>query len=711
MLPNCYLSGESERKMDKTLPRLHVGSEALSDFDKAIQKEWLITNGLGGFASSTVLGVNTRKYHALLIAAFNPPVDRRVLLTRLDEEIGIGNQVYSTEANEFKWGVKPQGYQHLTDFWLSPFPVYKYDLNGVQLQKTLFMPYRKNAMVVSYEVSNPHESEVSVRVKPTVNSRHFHSVTNKEYLDWGFVQKPFDHGVLIQPSVPLSALGLYSTGGQYFSGEGEWVRETYFRVDASRGDSCLDDGYKPGFFAVKIGPMETKRFYVVTAAGKTESEAQSLLASVYGGKTSDVESLYALELKRLEGLLDGFQRRHADVNVEDWLKWLLFAADSFIVDRKSTDAKSVIAGYHWFSDWGRDSLISLPGLTLVTGKFEDARSILLTFKQYCKQGLIPNMFPDFAGENPVYNTVDGTLWYVNAVLQYAKYTGDFEFIQKELWTTLKSIIENHVNGTLFGIRMENDGLVAHGSRLTWMDVMVGDRIITPREGKAVEIQALWYNALKTMEMLAKRFAQQEEAERYAVMAEKARKSFVEKFWNPQNGYLFDVVSGQQGDASMRPNQVIAVSLDFSMVDKAIGEKVVETVWKRLWGVCGLKTLAADDPRYVKVYLGERVHRDTAYHNGTIWAWPVGPFVTAFLKVKRYEEHWRNFAFENFLKPLFQEKIFEAGLGTLSEIFEPEPPHQSRECISQAWSVAEPLRAYVEDVLLQRPPYEMQIQSS
>ncbi len=694
--------------MRVTLPKVHVEPEALSDFDKAIQKEWLVTNGLGGFASSTVLGINTRKYHALLIAAFNPPIDRRVLLTRLDEEIVIGNEAYSTEANEFKWGIKPQGYHFLTDFWLSPFPVYAYNLNGVRLQKTLFMPHRKNATVVSYEVANPHENEVSVRVTPTVNSRHFHSLTNKNYLDWSFVQKPLDRGVIIQPSVPLSTLILSSTKGQYFSGGGEWVREMYLRVDASRGDSCLDDGYKPGFFEVKLAPTETKKFHIIAAAGKTESGAQTVLSSVYGGKTSGVESLYALELQRLEGLLDRFQGRHVDVKMEDWLKWVLFAADSFIVDRKSTGAKSVIAGYHWFSDWGRDSLISMPGLTLVTGKFEDARNILLTFKQYCKQGLIPNMFPDFAGENPVYNTVDGTLWYVNAVLQYVKYTGDFEFIQKELWTTLKSIIENHVQGTLFGIRMENDGLIAHGPRLTWMDVMVEGKNVTPREGKAVEIQALWYNALKTMEMLAKRFAQREEAEKYLVMAEKARKSFVEKFWSTQNGYLFDVVLGQQRDTSVRPNQVIAVSLDFSMVDKAMGEKVVETVGKRLWGVCGLKTLAADDPRYIRVYLGERIHRDTAYHNGTIWAWPLGPFVTAFLKVKDHEERWRSFAFENFLKPLVQEKVFEAGVGTLSEVFEPEPPHQSRGCISQAWSVAEPLRAYVEDVLLQRPPYERQM---
>ncbi len=690
--------------MKPDLPKIHIGPRSLSDFEKVIQREWIITNGLGGFASSTVLGINTRKYHGLLIAAFNPPVDRRVLLTKLDEAITVNGETYLTGSNEFKGVIHPKGYQFLSDFSLDPFPTYKYNTKGVQLQKTVFMPFRKNATVVSYEVFNPHKNKVTIQVSPLVNSRHFHATTNKNELNWRFIQKPFNGGTIIQPSTPLSTLILSSTDGRYFATEGEWIEKMYFRVDDARGEGFFDDEYKPGFFEFDMAPMETKRFHVLAVAGKSESKARRVFSSI-----SDIEALYNSELNHLEGLLKEFQRQHVDVRMEDWLKWVLFAADSFIVDRRSTKTKSVIAGYHWFEDWGRDSLISLPGLTLVTGRFKDAKEILLTFKHYCYKGVIPNRFPDSPKEKPIYNTVDATLWYFNAVLQYLKYTNDFNFIKEKLWNTLKSILEHHIQGTLYDIRMEDDSLIAHGPQLTWMDAKVGDWIVTPRDGKTVEVQALWYNALKTMEMLAKRFNEKEEAEKCSSIAEKARKGFIQKFWNPQKAYLFDVVSGQQGDPSLRPNQVIAVALDFSMLDEEKGEKVVEAVWKNLWGTYGLKTLTEDDPRYVGIYLGDRVHRDSAYHNGTVWAWLLGPFITAFLKVKNYEKSWRAFAFENFLEPLFQREIFQAGLGTISEIFDANFPHASRGCISQAWSVAEPLRAYIEDFLLKRPPYENQLQ--
>ncbi|MFQ5999367.1 MAG: amylo-alpha-1,6-glucosidase, partial [Candidatus Bathyarchaeia archaeon] len=456
-----------------------------------------------------------------------------------------------------------------------------------------------------------------------------------------------------------------------------------------------------------VAPKERKKFYVLAAAGKNEKEAQSLFSSIQKGP-GDIDALYIQELERRKGLLKRFQERYTDVEVEDWLKWLILAADSFLVNRESTKKKSVIAGYHWFEDWGRDSLISLPGLTLITGRFEDAREILLTFKHYCKEGIIPNRFPDRTGDTPFYNTVDATLWFFNAVLQYLKYTGDLDFVQKELWDMLRSIIENHIQGTIYGIHVEEDGLIAHGPQLTWMDATADDRFVTPRDGKAVEIQALWYNALKTMELLATHFAQKEEAKTYSYMAEKARKSFLEKFWNPEMGSLFDVVQGGQADSSLRPNQVIAVALDFSMLDKARGEKVVETVWRKLWGTYGLKTLSDDDPRYIGEYLGDWNHRGNAYHNGTVWAWLLGPFTTAFLKAKNYDERWRNFAFKNFLQPLFKEEILKAGLGIISEIFDGNPPHSPRGCIAQAWSVAEPLRAFVEDIALKRPPHEREV---
>ncbi|UCF58231.1 MAG: glycogen debranching enzyme N-terminal domain-containing protein, partial [Candidatus Bathyarchaeota archaeon] len=504
-----------------------------------------------------------------------------------------------------------------------------------------------------------------------------------------------------------STLILFSSEGQYFAGKGKWVREIYFRVDSSRGESCLDDSFQPGFFELRIAPKERKNFYVIATGGKNEKEAHTILSSICE-EPNHTDLLYDRELKRRKSLLTTFQKRYADVKMEDWLKWLILAADSFIVGRESTRAKSVIAGYHWFEDWGRDSMISLPGLTLVTGRFEAAKEILLTFKHYCCKGLIPNRFPNQAGDKPIYNTVDATLWYFNAVLQYLKYTGDFDFVRVQLWDTLQSIVEHHIQGTLYDIHTDDDGLIAHGPQLTWMDAMVGGQFVTPRNGKAVEIQALWYDALKIMELLATHFNQKEDAKKYWNMAEKTRKSFVEKFWNPQKHCLFDVVCGGQGDKALRPNQVISVALDFSMLDKVREKEIVETVWRELWGTYGLKTLPKDDPWYVGKYLGEWAYRDRAYHNGTVWAWLLGPFTTAFLKVKDYEKRWRSFAFQNFLQPLFQEETFKVGLGTISEIFDGDAPHVSRGCMSQAWSVAEPLRAFVEDVLLKRPPYERKI---
>lgn len=693
--------------MEISLPKIQLGPSVLSDFCRAIQMEWIVANGLGGYASSTVLGINTQKYHGLLVAAFNPPVDRRVLLSKLDEEVRIENEMYPTGANEFKYGIQPKGYVFLSNFLLDPFPTYRYAIQDFQLQKTIFMPYGKNATIIIYEVFNHHKNKVSIRISPVVNSRHFHAVTDKDKLNWNFKQKSFKQSVVIQPSILSSTLIILSTDGQYLVGRGEWVEEMFFRVDNSRGESCLDDGYQPGCFALNVAPQESKRVFVLVTAGRSENEAQKILSSI-PKKPKDLDAMYNREVRRLKKLLARFKKQYINIKIEEWLKWLVLAADCFIVNRESTKAKSVIAGYHWFEDWGRDSLISLPGLTLVTGRFEDAKKLLLTFKHYCCKGILPNRFPDHSGDKPTYNTVDATLWYFNAVLQYLKYTGDFRFIQKEIWNTLKSIVEHHIQGTIYGIHIEDDGFITHGPQLTWMDAVVNQRPVTPREGKTVEVQALWYNTLKIMELLSTRFKQKKEAERYSTMAEKVKKSFEEVFWNPKRDYLFDVVYNEQKDPSLRPNQVIAVALDFTMLDKAKEEAVVETVWRKLWGDYGLKTLPEDDPRYIGRYLGDRVYRDKAYHSGTVWAWLLGPFTTAFLKVKGYEERWRAFAFKNFLQPLLKEEIIRAGLGTISEIFDGDPPHEPRGCISQAWSVAEPLRAYVEDVLLKRPPCEQKV---
>jgi predicted glycogen debranching enzyme len=689
------------------LPEIEIGSQILSDFDRAIRKEWIVANGLGGYASSTALGVNTRKFHGLLVAGFKPPTDRRVLLTKLDEELRIGKKAYPLGSNEFKHGTQPEGHRFLSGFALAPFPTYRYSIDGAELQKTIFMPQGKNATVVIYEIFDPHEKPTSIRISPLVNSRHFYSVTDRDELTWGFNQKTSPQKVTLQPSNQLSTLTIYSSDGRYLAGKGDWVEEIYFRVDDSRGEACLDDSFQPGCFEIRVPSQERKRFFMLAVGGRAEKAAGTVLSSI-PKKLGGIDSLLNREFDRRRDLLERFQERYKDAEVKDWLRWLVLATDSFIVNRESTRKKSVIAGYHWFEDWGRDSLISLPGLALVTGRFEDAREILLTFKHYCREGVIPNRFPDRAGDRPDYNTVDATLWYINAVFQYLKYTGDFDFVREELWDTLKSIIRHHVQGTLYDIRMEDDGLIAHGPQLTWMDATTDGRFVTPREGKAVEIQALWYNALKIMELLAVRISVENDVKKYYTLAERARESFVEQFWNPQEGCLFDVIHGDKRDSSLRPNQIVAVALDFSMLGKSESARVVESVQSRLWGTYGLRTLSKDDARYIGKYLGDWSSRNSAYHNGTAWAWLLGPFTTAFLKVKNYEEHWRSFAFKTFLQPLVQHELYHAGLGTISEIFDGDPPHLSRGCVAQAWSVAEPLRAFVEDVLLKRPPYERQI---
>jgi predicted glycogen debranching enzyme len=694
-------------EIEVDLPKMRVGRKVLSGVNEALRREWIVTNGLGGYTSSTVLGINTRKYHGLLVAAFNPPVNRWIMLTKLDEEIKTKNKTYALGANEFKDVIYPEGTRFLSSFSLNPLPTYNYNVEDISLQKTIFMPHRKNVTIVIYEVSNPLEEELSINVSPLVNSRHMYHVTDKDRLTWRFVQKHLDDGVVITPSVLQSSLILSSGNYDSFKEESWWVENVFFRTDAARNESNVDDFFRPGYFQFSVGPKIKRKFYVLAVAEKSEGEAQKLF-STFGKAIEDIEQLHNHELERRENLLYIFRERHPDLEMEDWLKWLIQAADSFVVKRASTEKKSVIAGYHWFDDWGRDSLISLPGLTLVTGRFEASQEILLTFERYCKNGIVPNRFSDTTEDEPIYNTVDATLWFFNAVLQYLKYTGDFKFIKKNLWETLKEIVEHHIRGTSFGIHMEEDGLIAHGPQLTWMDAATRKHFVTPREGKAVEIQALWYNALKTMQLLAKNFSQGDKAEEYYSMAEKARESFSEKFWNSQKECLFDVVSEDIADSSLRPNQVIAISSDFPILNMERGEKVVEVVWKKLWGKYGLKTLPHDDSRYFGEYIGDWGHRDNAYHNGTVWAWLLGPFTTAFLKTKKHETRWRNFAFERFLRPLFHEEIRRAGLGTISEIFDGDEPHTSRGCIAQAWSVAEPLRAYIEDVALKRPPHEREV---
>jgi len=681
------------------LPQISYEREALSHFDSMVGKEWLVTNGLGGYSSSTVLGVNTRKYHGLLVAAVHPPKDRRVFLTKLDEDLIIGNSISRLGANEFQNGFFPQGYSLLEEFSVSPFPRFVYSVKDVQVTKTVFMPYGKNAAIADYAIKSRGESDVEVKVFPIVNWRPFHQTTERSRVSGRFQQESSEREAKLVFSSPESALLLKSTSGRYVV-QGKWVEHVYLREEADRGESCFDDCFQPGFFEFNVKAGEEKNFAIVAVADESLIGASNVLSQL-PSSLHGLRSLFDSEVKRCENLVTDFYIAHRSIRVSDWLTWLILTADSFVVRGKSEEEKLVIAGYHWFESWGRDTFISLPGLLLVTGRFEDARKVFLSYAQYCKGGLIPNFIPD-RGEQASYNTVDATLWYVNAVFQYLKYTGDFDFVHDHLWDTLKEILDNHVHGTSFGIHVDSDGLLLHGSQLTWVDSSVEGKPVNPRAGKAVEIQALWYDGLKILALLAEKFGEKDRAESIAAMADRAKRSFLEKFWNAEKNCLHDVIGQDGNDASLRPNQIVTCALDFMILDREKAEKVVEVVERELLTPFGLRTLARSDSRYVGVYAGARRSRDRAYHNGTVWPWLLGPFTTAFLRVKDCTDLARGNVLKNFLMPFFMKQVFESGLGTLSEIFDGDPPHKPRGCVAQAWSIAEPLRAFVEDVMRVRP---------
>jgi predicted glycogen debranching enzyme len=689
------------------LPPIKLNKDSLSDFNSSIQKEWLITNGLGGYASSTVLAINTRKYHGLLVAALHPPGDRTVCLAKLDEEIVAGNKFYMLGANEFHDVFYPEGFRSLEEFSVSPFPQFLYNAGQVGVTKTLFMLHGKNAVVTTYRIENRSDQEVTFRVLPLVTSRHFHLVVDKTKNPINFAQTQTNNNqVQLNFETPKAVIALQSTTGIFYE-KPNWIEKLFYRSEALRGESSVDDCYQPGRYEVKVPPKNQQEFSLITVVGNDIQQTSKLLSDIGFSQRDIAERLLEETQRQLAILKPLFSK--SSFSGGGWLNWILLAADSFLV-KGPNGGKSVIAGYHWFEAWGRDTFVSLPGLMLVTGKFIEARQVLADFNKFCTAGLIPNFLSDLS-LLPSCNTVDATMWHVNSVLQYLKYTGDFEFVRKELWDSLKEIAESHIKGTSFGIHMDHDGLLAHGARLTWMDAEVDGDAITPRAGKAVEIQALWYNAMRTMELLASRFNEKNLAETYSELADRARGSFNATFWNSQKRCLFDVLGDSGADASLRPNQLIAASLDFTMLSKEKSGAVVDLIDQELLTPYGLRTLSKDDPRYRGGYFGDRRNRDQAYHNGTVWPWLIGPFTTAYLKAKNSNHQNVEHVYRNFLEPIFKNQVHQACLGTVNEVFDGDQPHTPRGCISQAWSIAEPLRAYVEDILQLRPKYEKELLSS
>jgi len=659
--------------------------EICRDLDAALRREWLETNGLGGFASSTIIGLNTRRYHGLLVAATKPPVGRFLLLSKLEETLFIEGQAFELSANRYPGVVHPQGFRYLKQFRLDPFPVFTYEIEGIEIEKSVFMIQGENSTVVHYELKKNNHPEspknLWLELRPLIAFRDYHNTTHENGAISRDVEERSDLASVSPyqglPSLYLAhnALDLRKTG--------DWYRNFEYDAERERGLDFSEDLFNP---LVLRFDLRLRR-------------QASVIASTEQRDVAKVEYRES-EITR---------RRNAKLSSpveDDFVQTLAAAADQYIVSRG--DQKTVIAGYHWFSDWGRDTMIALPGLTLPTGKHEVARSILRTFAKHADQGMLPNRFPD-AGETPEYNTVDATLWFFEAARAYLAYTGDLEFVRDELYPVFADIVLWHVRGTRYGIKVDPSGLLSSGEpgvQLTWMDAKVGDWVVTPRRGKPVEIQALWYNALCIMEDLARHFGDEAGQKRYRSMATLARWSFNRLFWNEPTGCLYDVVNGGPPDASIRPNQIFAVSLTHSMLSTERAKAVVEKVQEHLLTPYGLRTLAPSDPQYRGRYTGGPTERDGAYHQGTVWPWLMGPFISAYVKVNGDSEAARRQA-AAWLAPL-KDHLADGGLGHISEILDGDSPQRPCGCIAQAWSVAEILRALVEDVYGLRPMPQPQV---
>jgi|SRR5688572_14119934 len=634
-----------------------------------LSSEWLETNGIGGFSSSTISGINTRRYHGLLTAANKPPVGRLVLLSKLEETLIIDGTIYEFSANQYPGVIHPQGFNYQVSFRLDPFPIFTYEIDGIRIEKSVFMVHGENTTVVQYKLMTNRE-QLKLEIRPLTAFRDYHSTTHENgALNSQVETEPGQ--TTFRPYRDLPLLHLAHDPAEIDT-NGFWYRNFQYRVEQERGLDFQEDLFSPCAFTFDL-----------SARNKI-----SIIASTERRDASDADTYRDAEIERrirLNQRVPGSNKFVARLNT---------AADQFVVARQR--ATTLIAGYHWFADWGRDTMISLPGLTLVNGRWEIARSILAEFAAHVNRGMLPNRFPD-AGEAPEYNTVDATLWFFEAVRSYLQYTGDYEFVRTSLYTVLKDIVNWHIGGTRYQIHMDHDGLLLSGEsgvQLTWMDAKVGDWVVTPRHGKPVEIQALWYNALRVVEHLARRFGQPSVEKAYEAIANKARTSFNEVFWNDESACLYDVVNGETRDASIRPNQVIAISLTNTMVSQERAASVLRVVERDLLTPRGLRTLSPADPNYIGRYEGGPPSRDGAYHQGTVWPWLMGPYITAYINTFGTEAGGR---FASTWLESFEPHLYEACLGQVSEIFDGDAPHTPRGCIAQAWSVAELLRAIVEQV--------------
>ena len=666
------------------------------NFEEGIEKEWIITNGIGGFASSTMIGANTRRYHGLLIAPLTPPARRHLILSKVDESIEIDGTKYDLYTNVCKNYIS-QGYKYLKSFEKEYIPIYTYEVEDVTIKKYICMEYGKNTVVVYYQIYNK-DHETKLTLTPVINFRDFHAETyNHEFT---IKQEEKNRKLKVElDGQAQTPIYMYSTDGKYITHQNDSFRNMFYIEEEKRGFSAEENHAIPGRYEIEIKPNETKEITFVTSL-------EANIEEIDGKKTISKEIVRIAELVYESNLIDKAKENENTENTQ-LIRNFIISADNFVVYRPSFRLHTIIAGYPWFLDWGRDALISFEGILLKTRRFDIAKEVLLTMIRDVKFGLVPNGYSGY-DNRPLYNSADSSLLLFEQVEKYLNYTNDETFVKEKMYPVLEKIIESYAEGIDVDendIYLDEDGLISSGSpniQNTWMDAKIGGYVVTPRNGKAVEINSMWYNALKIMEELTLKFETKQKANRYKKMSDLCKKSFIEKFYNKKRKCLYDVL----GDSKIRPNQLFALSLTYPVLDpkSEIAKEMFNTTTKKLLNNYGLKTLAKGEENYVEVYEGDSFRRDMSYHQGITWPWLLGIYYNSFKKIleasnktekKELQEKYNKFV-QNVKNTFIKEFNEGKTIGGISELYDSAKPFESKGTINQAWSVAEVFRIILEN---------------
>ena len=666
------------------------------ELENGIKKDWIITNGIGGYSSSTILGINTRKYHGLLVAPFNAPGSRHLILSKVDESFESGGVEYPLYSNICKNYIS-EGYKNLVKFEKEYIPIFTYEVDGATIKKFICMDHGKNTVCVLYHIQN-NEKRTKITITPVIHFRDFHVTTPGATFE--LRQEIKDRKVkVIVNNQAQRPIYFYSSEGIYKEHKNDEFRNMYYVEEEKRGLDCEENLSVPGSYEVKLKPNEEKYITFICSLEENieELDGRNLINQEIIRITGDVYDSYLLDPKK-----------QYDNQYKELIKNYIISSDNFIVYRPSFALYTLIAGYPWFLDWGRDALISFEGLLLIPRRFKIAKEVLLTCIRDIKYGLVPNGYSGY-DNRPLYNSVDASLLLFEQVRKYLEYTHDYELLKTHLYDVLKKVIEAYIAGIdLDGNNIHvdpEDGLLSSGSpyiQNTWMDAKIGDKVVTPRNGKAVEINALWYNALMIIASFAKLYKEKELEIKYTNLAKKCKKSFAEKFYNKKRKDLDDLV----GDIKIRPNQLFAIGLYYPVIDPGseIAKQVLDTVTKKLLTPYGLKTLAKGEPGYRDIYEGDVIKRDMSYHQGITWPWLLGIYVDSLLAVmkaeknktrkKEYQEQYKNLVEQ--IETTFTKEMYERStVGSISEIYDSAKPYEAKGCFAQGWSVAEIFRIIVQ----------------